>query len=61
MKPCSSCERRWRGNVRGVKGGCQVFLRRPRKECWAWTDDIFWLEKVQREVAIYSGHITKGR
>ena len=45
---CKTCERRNK-----ISGGCQVFTSKP-KNCWAWTDDKEWLEKVNVAVKEYT-------
>ena len=50
MKNCSTCERRFK--VKTTKNECQAFSEIP-KNCWAWTDDPNWLDKVNEAVDEY--------
>ena len=49
MKNCDNCERRFKD---GRLKGCHVFTEKP-DNCWAWTDDPDWLEKVNEAVNNY--------
>ena len=44
---CQTCERRMASNK-----SCQVLKSKP-DNCWAWTDDKEWLEKVNEQVRLY--------
>lgn len=49
MKNCNNCEKRFKNEN---KKGCQVFKEKPNN-CWAWTNDPKWLEKVNEDVKNY--------
>ena len=46
-RSCLTCKR-WAGRC------CMVLkVKRPIRDCWAWTDDPDWAEKVRRAVEAY--------
>ena len=50
MKNCNNCERRIRHKYH--RGWCEAFTYKP-ENCWAWTNDPKWLEKVEEDVERY--------
>ena len=50
IKNCNNCEKRFKT---GKEEGCQVFKEKI-ENCWAWTDDEKWEEKVKQEVRDYA-------
>jgi len=55
-RSCETCERRVKAPGKAIK--CKVFKSKP-SECWAWTDDPAWEEKVNQAVAEYTGRKAK--
>lgn len=59
---CNNCERRWQNGEK--RKGCQVLLAK-RRNCWAFTTDKDWENKVDEAVNQYSmgksGNKFKGR
>ncbi len=47
-KTCETCARR---NLLR-RSGCDAFVARP-ENCWAWTDDQGWKEKVEQATEEY--------